>query len=651
MARATIDFETRSKVNLKIAGAYRYAIDPSTLILCMAYRLPGEGIAIWKPNLEPFPGPLALHIENGGIIEAHNAGFEYAIWKYCLRRLYKNAPDLPLAQLECSAAKAAAVSMPRALEKLAQALRLPVQKDMTGNRVMQKLSKPRKPTAKNPAIWHDVASEYETLYEYCKNDVLVEEAASRALPELPDNQKHMWRFTEAINERGIFCDLPLVKNAIGFLEEFQAEKLIEFKNLTKGKVETVKQLDKLKDHLFIYYGVDLPNLSADTVVEYLARQDVPDEAKKILKLRQLLAKSSVTKYVSMFNVAGPDERIRGTLVYHGASTGRYTGRLIQPQNYAKTKIKDVENVFELLKMGDYEFFKTVFPDVFTALASGLRGMLRAAPGNKLYAGDFSAIEARILLWLARDEKNLKLWREGKDPYVYMAKDIYGVEVDAVTPTMRDMGKRAILGSGYGMGADKFKKTCLAQGGVIISEDFSKKVIGAYRDKHPLVVKFWREVEDAAKNAIRNRGEVVTAGLLKFKVEKDFLWVKLPSGRKIAYREPCLRNSMTKWGPREEIRFMAEHPITRKWLSEATYGGRLVENCTQAVAYDVMADAMTRLEAQGYPPTMTIHDEIVCETPEGYGGRKIFELLMSKVPKWADGLPLAVSAWEGQRYKK
>lgn len=645
--KATIDFETRSLRDLKTVGAYVYASDPSTSVLCMAYHIPGEAVRLWLPT-EPFPRELIEWVLKPGLVEAHNAGFEWCIWNLCLSRTQK-IPTLYRSQLRCSAAKAAALALPRSLEGLAQALGSDVQKDMAGRRAMLKLSKPRKPTAKDKSLWHEGSADYLTMYQYCMNDVATEMEVSAMMPELSPDEQDLWELTEEINERGIFCDVPLIKNAISFIEKNESELLAEFSALTGGEVATVKQVEKFRSYLEREHGVVLPDLSAATVADAL-KKELPSEARRLLEIRRLLAKSSVGKFKAMLNMAGADSRVRGTLLYHGASTGRFASRGIQTQNFIKATVKDVNNIYDALAEGDYEWFKTIFPDVLSALASALRGMLKAAPGRELFAGDFSAIEARVLLWLARDEKNLKLWRDGKDVYKVMAADIYGVDVGDVTHAQRDMGKRAILGAGYGMGPDKFVITCEAQGGVIISKDFASRVITAYRERHAAVTRFWRDVEDAAKNAVRFPGQVFKVGYLSFKVAQKFLWIKLPSGRKLAYREPVLKTGMTKFGVREELRFMAVGK-NNKWLSEATYGGKLVENITQAVARDIMVNSMFNLDIAKYRPIMTVHDEIVSERVKGMGDLKEFERIMAELPAWAPGLPLAVGAWQGERYRK
>lgn len=656
----TLDFETKSRQDIRKVGAYRYAMDPSTDVLCLVYDLQdGKGKRLWFPG-RPVPTDLANFIRNGGVFEAHNAEFEYCIFNFVLAARY-GFPRVEIRQLRCSAAKAAALALPRSLEGLGVALNTSIPKDMEGRRLMLKMSKPRKPTKKDPREWHDSPEDRKRLYKYCRTDVLAEEACSILIPDLPQRSLDLFHFTIRMNERGVHCDVDLCKKALVIADLYEKELLSELRTLTDNQVHTAKQTAKLLKVL-AQEGCELPNVQAKTVRDTLKKKKLNDKAKRILQIRQSLAMSSLSKYKSMLAVACADQRLRGMLVWHGASTGRYAGRLVQPQNFARGNVKDVKNIHAALADGDYKWFSTLFPDVFAALSAGLRGMLRAAPGHDLLAADFSAIEVRVLFWLAGCESGLKIYRDGGDIYVEMAADVYGVpknkivrikangEVEVIDKPKRQMGKQIILGCGFGMGGPTFVKTC-AQYDMEVTEAFAKKAVFTYRDKFPEIPAFWKRIEAACIHAVKT-GRSAKCGFLTMFVEGDFLYIRLPSGRNLAYKNPKITMAETSWGEmKPTLSFMAVHPKTKQWVREKTYGGKLTENVVQATAADLMMEAMVRVENAGYPVILTVHDEIVSEVKKGFGSLKEFERLMSTLPAWAKGLPVAVEGWREERFKK
>lgn len=649
-AHITMDFETRSRLDLNKVGAFKYAQDDSTSVLCLGYDL-GDGVdRIWHPFVKELPTDLFDAIKSGRLVEAHNAEFEYCIWKYVCVAKMKWPVELPAHQLRCSAAKGAAVAMPRKLEELCIALNSEVKKDMTGKKVMQKMSKPRKLTKKNQNEFHDGLEDWERLFDYNIDDVRAEKSASKLLPPLTPQEQKIWELTLKMNERGIYCDVELCKIALDFSKRIEFELNNELFEITNGVVRTAKQLDKMKEFLKIH-GVLIEDLTVGSVRDMLEAESMTPVARRVLQIRQSLAKASVKKLTRMLQMAGRDNRIRGTLLFDGASTGRYAGRGIQPQNFTKPLIKDVGNVFKLLEMGDFEFFRTVFPDVFTALSAGLRGMLRAAPGKILRVADFAGIEARIIQWLAGDYKNLKVYYTNGDPYVDMAMLIFDKPRSMVTKKDRELGKRAVLGCGFGMGHIKFQSTCLEQGNLEISLELAKRAVVAYREKYHLVKSFWYDLERAAILAVKCPGQLIEFKNLQWLKKGRWLYCRLPSGRRLAYYHPIIKTEDSKWGLKEVLTYMAVHPKTKKWFRERTYGGKLAENVTQAVAACCLRSAMLGVESQGYSVILTVHDEVISEDAKEFGSLGDFEYLMSIVPKWADGLPIKVESYEAERYRK
>lgn len=649
----TLDFETFSELNVKTVGAFRYAEHPSTDILCLRWNYPEDKdhVYLWTPD-DDFEelDDLFRAIELGEKVEAHNAQFEWCIWNTVGREKY-DFPELPLKQLYCSAAKGAGCSMPRSLEGLGEALNTPIKKDKEGHNVMLQLSKPRKPTKNNPDpvfTKEKYPEKYERLYNYCGDDVLSEKSASNLLPELSPYERKVWMLDQIINRRGIYCDIQLCKIAVSFAEKFQKKLLKELVELTEGQVKTAKQVAKLKAWLHSE-GVEIPDLQADTVDKFLDKDSVQGGARRALEIRRHLGKSSITKFKAMLSRACEDGRIRGTLLYHGAGTGRWTGRGIQPQNFIRGSIKDLDTLFEVLSEGDLELFEMLYENPMDALASATRGMLRAAPGNKLIAGDYSAIEARVLFWLAGCLQGLEVFKKGEDIYKDMASDIHKVPIGKITKDQRQLGKQAILGLGFGMGKPKFKTTCLGYG-MDVTDGLAGLAVNTYRTKYYQVPEFWKGMEHAAIKAVKT-GSVIKYRNLKWGVRGRWLFCQLPSGRKLAYYNPKIKTVASQWGGKPTLTYMSVNSYTKKWERTKTYGGKLVENVVQATARDLMVNSLFQVEKEGYKTVLTVHDEIVTEVKEDFGSPKEFEQIMERLPEWAKGCPVKAEAWEGLRFKK
>lgn len=654
---ARADFETRSKIDLLELGAYRYAFDETTSVLCLSWKLPDGTKGFWHKWCNEQPVSLFKYIVEGGKVESHNAEFEHCIWNYyCVPAL--GWPPLPIEQQICSAAQSAALALPRKLEKLVEALGCEIKKDMVGHRVMQRLSKPRKPTkAEKDArlgdelLWHEDIESLERLFEYNDVDVAAEEGVSVELEKFPLSEKEqkVWEFTVKVNKRGIFVDTELCKIAVEFLTRYGHELTSELKEVSGGALYSANQHARIKEFVN-ERGVHIDDTQAATIEEVLKDDFIDLTARRVLEIRQALGRSSVTKFQKMIDTACPDGRVRGTLLYHGATTGRYSGRLIQPQNFAKPKPgTNVAGILYALSWGDYGLFKDIYPNVLEALSACLRGMLRAAPGHRLMSGDFSGIEARVVLWLAGDMENLKELYLGVDSYKTMAALIYGVPVSQVTKTMRELGKRAVLGCGFGMGPDKFFLTCEQQGFPITME-LAKKAVAAYREKYYMVRNYWYDLNRQCMAAVESPGRLVKFRNLQILKKGRFLLIRLPSGRKLSYPDPEIHQVVKSWGPQDSLTFM-EQDKNQRWVRGETYGGKLTENVTQAVARDIMVDSMLRLEDAGYPVIFTVHDENVCEVPKGFGSEAEFKEIMEVLEPWAEGVPIKVETWEAERYKK
>ncbi len=679
--RATIDFETRSACELKDCGSWKYSLDPTTQILCLAYRLPhwpAGKTGLWTPGFRQFEIPEGPYdadcveffqwIVAGRPVEAHSAFFERCIWRNILVPRH-GWPALDGTQLSCSAAKAAAMALPRALEDAGAALGLRELKDEAGSKVMKKMAKPRKPRKKerelwafrfgknapHKLLWWESADMFAQLFAYCRQDVLAEAALSEAIPDLNYEETVLYQIDQTVNERGFQVDMDAVDTALSLVQREVFELNNELSALTNGAVERATMRARLLKWLASDADLVLFDTQKETIDDTLKTQELTPLARRTLEILRTLGRSSTAKYEAMFDWASPaDERVRGGLLFHGATTGRWSGSGVQPHNFPKgtLKEKDMGRLWSVLKTRDRAKITEAYGSVMEALSHGLRGAIVAPAGRQLYVADYAAIEARVVLWLADDQGALDIFRQHKDIYLDMAESIYGYPCTKDgNPKERGIGKIAILGLGYQMGASKFVGTC-EKGGVIIDETFGQSVVDAYRLKYWRVKQMWWDQQNAAINAVLS-GRRQECGYVTWFVQGSFLYCELPSGRRLAYPFPKVSQKMTPWGEmRPVLTFMGVDSHTHQWTRQHTYGGMLVENITQAVARDIMAEAMVRCEASGiYDPILTVHDELVCEADLGQGSVEHFVQLISEVPEWAPGCPVEAEGWAGERYRK
>lgn len=659
--KLTIDFETRSKASIKKTGAWAYAEDPSTQIMCLAVKCNADPAVIYIPKyfcrLLPANHGLPLidadqvlaSVQKAAVIEAHNAGFERAVWHFiCQKRL--GWPEIPLAKWRCSAAKAAAFALPRALEDAGAALGLPIIKDREGHRIMLKLSKPRKPTKHNAALWHESPEELLKLFQYCIRDVEAEYCLSSTLRDLSFAEQNLWFLDQKINTRGIYADVDAAQCAIKLIAQHAEELQKKLRQITCGKVKTGKQLAALLAWVNAH-GADLPDLKADTVKAVLEdKNGLPAVTRRVLKIRQSLSLSSPAKYEAIVLRSNTDHRLRGLLMYHGASTGRWTGVGVQPHNLPRGAFSDTDLCIELIQKLDLNGIELFYGDPMVALSTCIRPMLCAVPGNDLIAADFSSIEGRVLAWLADEKWVLDAYRVGKDMYVINAAKTLGIPEGQVTKDLRQhYGKPGELACGYQGGANAVR--AFGAGKDMTDEEILEKIVYPWRSARPNIVGFWQDMEKCVIRAIKT-GKTVYYRNLKWGLKGNFLHCRLPSGRVLSYYKPCLKKREMPWGKvKRQISFTGVDTYTKKWCRQYTYGGKLTENLVQAVSRDIMAEAMVRLETAGYLIVLTVHDEVISEVKKGFGSLQEFEALMAQAPCWAEGLPIAVGGWRTKRYRK
>lgn len=684
MKRLTFDFETRSTCDLKKSGAYKYSVDPTTQPTCLAFKIRGKSeIHFFDFEMINTPWkklPVKLRILWDGLIingyefTAHNAFFETTIYKNILVKRY-GWPDIDFRQFRCTAAKAAACALPRSLENAGAALNLTTQKDRRGYVAMMATCKPSKPwkywkenqsfytenKLKIPPMFlepQDAPEVWQALYNYCRIDVRTEELLDKSLPDLSEEEQEIWFLNQKLNWRGLRVDIPTIKKIVGIMEVENKIKLKELDSLTMGLVTKAGATKSILDFLELE-GVKLKNLQKKTVDDTLQEKNLTTDTRSLLELRKALSLTSTKKYQSFLHRAGEDSRVRDILLYHGASTGRDTGTGVQPHNFPRGILRvskerpyaAIENVIEC----DVETLKLLYGESLGMVFSSiLRNMILPSIGHELFVADFSKIEVAILWWLSDNWPGLKILHQGLDPYKYMASANTGRLYIHISDEgdERQLGKAQVLGCGFGMGWRKFQTTAFDMYRLKLTDEESQRAVKKYREQNAAVPLLWKEYENYAIEAVRQNGTKFKTRKCEFQFKDKFLWVTLPSGRKLAYREPSLTMRETDYGSQETLEFMAVNSKTKKWSKERTWGGTLTENIVQAVARDLMMQASVRLEKAGYKFLLSIHDEAITEKPIGEGSIQEFTSLMCQKPKWADtNLPLEAKAWKGPRYRK
>ena len=700
MTRINIDFETRSVIDLRKTGVYPYAEHPTTDVWCMAYAIDGGDVQVWSPHLSEYAAAPGLREAlPGAELRAWNSGFEHIIWREIMVKRY-GFPEVQMEQWHDTAAEAAAMALPRALGRAASVMGLDVEKDKEGTKLMMKMARPRtvgawwartrilktgvntdytseyeehgpfatKAGAKravaqgdlfqdaHTVIWWDDEYMLRRLIDYCVQDVIVErEIAGRVRP-LNAAERAVFLLNQRMNDRGIQVDTDLVVGAQEIMDQVLTDANAELVTLTRGKVQKVSQVSNIRRWMKTQ-GMEVEDLRKDTVRDLL-KGELPDAVRSVLQIRQDAGKTSTAKLASFERVVAEDGRAHGLFLYHGASTGRWAGKLIQPQNFPRPEL-NAEPLIPLIRERQYaQLQQHGAPAVI--IASALRSMLTAAPGHVLLAADYSQIEARVLAWLAGQEDLVQLFADGGKVYEEMAAVIYNMSVEDVAKDSfeRQIGKNAILGSGFQMGWQRYQEQVWEQTGIRIEDKLAQDAIAGYRSKNDMIPKFWRDIERTAMKAARDPGKVYPVGVgaeIKFTYRGQFLWCQLPSKRFLAYALPEIQKralpppfeNITK----ESLSYLGMDSLTNQWGRHYTYGGHLTENVVQAVARDLMAGAMLRVERAGYEPVLTAHDEVVVEAPQEAADLPTFITLMQTLPRWAQGLPVAAEGWQGERYRK
>jgi DNA polymerase len=641
------DFETRSTLHLPDVGAWKYSGHDTTGVWCVAYAVDDDPVQIWTRG-QPIPEPFRIAaIDSDWIVVAHNDSFESAIEERRLAPRY-NWPLVPIERHRCTMAMALANALPGALDKAAAALGLPVRKDAEGHRLMLAMAKPRKPRPdENPAgtYWHDDPERIRRLQDYCRRDVEMERALFKRLPPLSDAEQALWALDAEINLRGFYVDVPLAEAARKIVRERRAAINQELTELTGGRITSIAQVNRIADYLK-EHGHNIAGVGKRSIAAVLAHKPDEDIA-RLLRLRQEGGKASVSKLDTLFDMVN-DERIHGALRFHGAATGRWSGSGFQPHNLARAQPADPEAAIAAVMSGNLTRVAAIGPPL-EVIGSLSRSMICAAPGKVLMSADFSAIESRVLAWLAGETWKLETYRQydatgdpALEPYCATASKILGRAVTPDDEDGRQIGKLCDLAYGFGGGAGAFNRIAADAG---FSDTQVEQFKRQWRTAHPAIVRHWGDLHRALLRAVRT-GKPVTFKNLTAEMRTGNLHLILPSGRAIVYPEAHIEP-----GQFDSDQIIFKDSALGKWRDARGWHGVFVENVVQAVSRDLLAMAMQRLDAAGYSIVLHVHDECVAEVPEAFGSPDEFAKLMTELPSWAKGLPLAAKARVSKRYAK
>jgi DNA polymerase len=642
MRRISIDIETYSSMDLGKCGVYKYAESEDFEILLFAYTIDdGEVAVIDLANGETVPQEIILALRDESIEKwAFNANFE----RVCLSRFI--GERLKPQGWYCTMIWSAYLGLPLSLEKTGEVLKLDKQKMAEGKSLVRYFSIPCKATKTNGMRSRNFPNhdkkKWSTFKEYNKRDVEIEMAIKNKLSAfpLPKSEWENYWIDQNINDRGILIDEVLVDSAIkldGILREENMERAIDLTGL-----ENPNSPLQLKEWLN-KRGLEIESLAKKDVESAL--KNAKGDIKEVLELRQELSKSSVRKYDAMKNVKGKDNRARGLIQFYGANrTGRYSGRLIQVQNLRRNNLKDLELARDLVKDKEYKTLEMLYESPSDVLSQLIRTAFIPKKGMRFIVSDFSAIEARVLAWLAGENWVLDAFKNGEDIYCRTASRMFGVNVEkhGENGHLRQKGKIATLACGYqgALGALK------AMGGIEmgLSEDELQSIVDSWREANPNIVGLWWDIDSVVKRVVSTRTKEKYKNLI-ISYEKGILFIELPSKRRLAY--PKAKIGMNRFGGESVI--YEGIVLGNKWDKIESYGGKFVENIVQAIARDILAEAMKRLENSGLNIVMHIHDEVVIETDSS----NIEEVnkIISIVPSWAEGLILDADGFECKFYQK
>lgn len=652
MATLAIDIETYSSSDIRY-GVYKYADAPDFEILLIGYAFDDGPVQVADLTRGEAPAQFVQALFDRSVTKtAFNANFEMT----CLRKYY---PDMPLECWECTSILSLYNSLPTGLANVAKILKLgeDKQKDARGKALINYFSRPCKPTKANGGRTRnrpeDAPEKWAEYIEYNRQDVVVERAIRQKLLKLrPTEREHeLWLMDQQINGNGAKIDRTLVDNAIRMNEEYTAHLRAEAMRLTG--LDNPNSVAQLKGWIEGQARITVTSLDKKAVAELLMQDDLPPDVRRVLEIRSLMGRTSIKKYEAMAEAVCSDGRVRGMFQFYGAMrTGRWAGRIVQLHNLPRSSmpVEELRAARAVVRRGDLEELELLWDNVPDVLSQLVRTAIVAEPGCRFLVDDYSAIEARVIAWLAGEKWRQEVFAMNGDIYCASASAMFGVPVvkHGVNGHLRQKGKIAELALGYGgsvgalkaMGADKMGLT---------DEELSE-IVTKWRKASPAILRFWQDVDTAAREAIADPGEVrrIRQGGLRFYVRAGALFIELPSGRHLVYIHPRL--GQNRFGG-EAILYDGVVQGTRQWGQLETYGGKLVENIVQATARDCLAAAMLRLTKAGYKILMHVHDEVIMEMPKDKGSLEEVTRIMSENEPWEKGLIKNADGFEDIYYRK
>ena len=644
----SVDIETFSSVDLGKSGVYRYAESEDFEILLFGYSVNGSPVRVVDLACgENLPEEIRKAISDPTVMKwAFNAQFE----RICLSRFLgmPTGEYLDPVSWHCTMIWSATLGLPMSLAGVGTVLGLEKQKLTEGKDLIRYFCVPCKATKVNGGRTRNLPehdwTKWERFKSYNLRDVETEIEIQKKLSRfpVPENEWRNYCLDQKINDRGVALDMELAHRAVQCDNQYREFYLRQAREITG--LENPNSVLQLRDWLW-ERGVELDSLSKNAVQDLLP--DTDGDVRKVLSLRQELAKSSVKKYTAMENLVCRDSRGRGLIQFYGASrTGRYAGKLLQVQNLPQNHLPDLETARALVQSGNFDALEVLYDSVPNVLSELIRTAIVPKKGCRFIVSDFSAIEARVLSWFAGEQWRLDTFTQGGDIYCASASQMFGVPVEkhGINGELRQKGKQAELACGYGGSVGAMKSMGAVRMGV--KEEELQPLVDAWRQANPRIVQFWWEVDRAAKTCVKQHVPT-QAGRLRFEYQSGILFIQLPSGRRLAYAKP--RMGENRFGG-EAITYEGVG-TGRKWERLETYGAKCVENIVQGTARDLLALALLRLEEAGYPVVMHCHDEAICEVPIGQGSVEEVNRIMAVAPEWAEGLPLKADGFETEFYKK
>lgn len=645
----SIDLETYSDVDISKAGAYKYCKTDEFEIMLFAYAFddePVQIIDILRGGEIPHKVELALGDIN--IIKtAFNANFE----RNAILHHYgiKCRPE----QWDCTMIKALTMGLPGSLDMVGKALKFDEdkQKMKEGKALIQYFCKPCKPTKANGMRTRNLPKhapeKWEIFKKYCIQDVEVERDIRKLLSKYKTTEKEklLWDLDQEINDRGVGVDIDFIQKAIDCDIQFSERMKAEAKELTG--LDNPNSTAQIKAWVSERIGHEVTSLTKDTIPTLIADSD-DENVKKILELRLLMGKTSVKKYETMQIARCDDGRVRGLLQFYGANrTGRWAGRLVQVQNLPQNHISDLDDARNFVKSGNFDAVEILYDSVSDILSQLIRTAFIPREGNRFIVADFSAIEARVIAWLAKEKWRIDVFNTHGKIYEASASQMFKVPIESVTKgsDLRQKGKIAELALGYGGSVGAIMS--MDKSGSIPEEELPT-LVKTWRAANPNITKFWWDCDKAAKKAINDRTTVTIQFGIKFIYDPGVLFIELPSGRKLSYIRPKIENGKFD---KPIITYEGMEQTTKQWSKLETYGPKLVENIVQAVARDCLAEAMFNVTKAGYDIVMHVHDEIIMDVSEDFGSVEEVNEIFGQDISWAPGLPLKADGYECSYYKK